>query len=113
MNKNLKNQYNNARKSGLSNTDIAKMKEIAKKSAMQMEKDAVDKAFFYMLAIPLNVLANDYWSKTAKKKMPQFIKDVISLYDSVQEGVVSSEELASLLDDLAGVKVEADWLNKK
>ena len=49
------------------------MKEVAKKEAKKMESDAVEKAFLYMLAIPLNVLVNDYWSKTAKKKVPKFI----------------------------------------
>lgn len=113
MNNRMKNQINRARKAGISNVDLARMKEVAKKEAKKMESDAVEKAFLYMLAIPLNVLVYDYWSKTAKKKAPKFIEDVISLYESVQAGAVTDEELAELLNELAGVNVEAEWLKKR
>lgn len=113
MNNRMKNQINRARKVGISNVDLMRMKEVAKKEAKKMESDAVEKAFLYMLAIPLNVLVHDYWSKTAKKKAPKFIEDVISLYESVQAGVVTDEELAGLLNELAGVNVEAEWLKKR
>lgn len=113
MNNRMKNQINKARKAGISNVDLMRMKEVAKKEAKKMESDAVEKAFLYMLAIPLNVLVHDYWSKTAKKKAPKFIEDVISLYESVQAGVVTDEELAELLNELAGVNVEAEWLKKR
>lgn len=109
----VKQQYGKARKAGLSNIDLLRMREIAKKEATKMENDALEKAFLYMLAIPLNVLVNDYWSKSAKKRAPKFIEDVISLYESVQAGVVSNEQLAGLLDDMAGVKIEASWLNRE
>ena len=66
-----------------------------------------------MLAIPLNVLFNDYWAKSAKKKAPKFIDEVIKLYEAVQDGYVTDEQLAELLDDLAGVKIEAEWLKGK
>lgn len=113
MNNRMKNQINRARKAGISNVDLMRMKEVAKKEAKKLESDAVEKAFLYMLAIPLNVLVHDYWSKTAKKKAPKFIEDVISLYESVQAGVVTDEELAGLLNELAGVNVEAEWLKKR
>lgn len=103
-------QYIKAKQKGMSNVDILKMKEIAKREAIKMETEATDRAFLYMLAIPLNVLVNDYWSKTAKKRAKKFIEDVISLYDSVCEGVVSEKELSNLLEEMAGVKITADWL---
>lgn len=112
MNK-ARQQMMRAKKAGLSNTDVLRMREIAKKHAVAMEKEATERAFLYMLAIPLNVLVNDYWSKSAKKRAPKFIDDVISLYEAVQDGVVSDEELAELLDDMAGVKITADWMSKK
>lgn len=106
-------QVNKARQSGMSNVDVARMKAIAKKQAELMEQEAIEKAFLFMLAIPLNVLVNDYWSKTAKRKAPKFIEDVVSLYESVQAGVVSHEELADLLDEYAGVDIQAEWMNRK
>lgn len=102
-----------ARKKGMSEIDILKMRELARQEAKKMQGEAIERSFLYMLAIPLNVLANDYWSKTAKKRAPQFIEDVVSLYESVQAGVVSDRELADLLHDLAGIKVEAAWLEAK
>ena len=66
-----------------------------------------------MLAIPLNVLFNDYWQKSAKQRAPKFIEDVMNLYEAVQQGVVSDKQLADLLDELAGVKIDADWINKQ
>lgn len=87
------------------------IKETAKKQSKSMEKEATEKAFLYMLAIPLNVLFNDYWQKSAKKRAPKFIEDVMSLYEAVQQGVVSDKQLADLLDELAGVKIEVEWIN--
>lgn len=106
----VKNQMRKAKQNGMSNIDLLRMREIARKEAEKMENEATEKAFLYMLAIPLNILVNDYWSKSAKKRAPRFIEDVISLYESVQEGVVTDQELADLLNDMAGVKIEAEWM---
>ena len=102
-----------ARKMGMSELDILRMRETARREAMKMQTEAIEKSFLYMLSIPLNVLVNDYWSKSAKKRAPKFIEDVVSLYESVQAGIVSDEELAGLLDDYAGIKIEAKWLEVK
>ena len=109
MDKSRKQQIR-ARRMGMSNVDLLMVKESAKKAAKTIEKEATEKAFLYMLAIPLNVLFNDYWQKSAKKRAPKFIEDVMSLYDAVQHGVVSDKQLADLLDELAGVKIDADWM---
>lgn len=112
MNK-VQQQMKKTKKQGLTPQDVLRMKEIARKEAARMEAEAKEKAFLYMLAIPLNVLFNDYWSKSAKKKAPKFIEEVIKLYEAVQGGYVSDEELAEVLHDLAGVKIEAEWLKKE
>ena len=109
MNK-ARKQHIKARNMGMSNVDLLMVKESAKKAAKTIEKEATEKAFLYMLAIPLNVLFNDYWQKSAKKRAPKFIEDVMNLYDAVQQGVVSDKQLADLLYELAGVKIDADWM---
>ena len=109
----MRKQMIKAKKGGLSALDVAKMRSIAQKEAQKVENQATEKAFLYMLAIPLNILVNDYWSKTAKRKAPKFIEEVINLYEAVQNGNVSEKELADLLEDMAGVKITADWLDKK
>lgn len=112
MNK-MHKQYAKAKKKGISNNDLLRMKEIARKQAEVATKELAEKEFLYMLAIPLNVLFHEYWKKTAKQKAPKFIEEVIKLYGAVQQGVVTAQDLANLLDDLAGVKIEADWLKGK
>jgi hypothetical protein len=98
------------RKMGFNNNQIGVVLESASKKAEELQRIATEKSFLYMLAIPLNVLVNDYWEKSARKRIPKFIEDVISLYEAVQKGVVSEQQLADLLDEYAGVKIEADWL---
>ena len=112
MNK-MQQQMRKAKKQGLTPLDMLRMKAIAKNQATIMEKEAIEKAFLFMLAIPLNVLVNDYWSKTAKRKAPKFIEDVVSLYESVQAGVVTCDDLAALLDEYADMSIEAEWLKRK
>ena len=107
----MRRQQKKAKKLGLSNIDLLMIKETAKKQSKSMEKEAIDRAFLYMLAIPLNVLFNDYWQKSAKKRAPKFIEDVMGLYEAVEKGVVSEKQLADLLYELAGIKIEVDWIN--
>ena len=111
--KSVKKNIQRAKNKGVSNVDFLRMKEIANREVKKMETEATERAFLYMLAIPLNILFHDYWPKSAKKKAPKFIEDVISYYLSVQEGVVSEQELADLRYELAGVKVEAEWIRGK
>lgn len=113
MNKKFKRQINRAKNAGLSNIDIYRMKESSMKIAKQYERQAAEKAFLYMLAIPLNILVTDYWSKTAKRRAPEFIDKVLSLFDSVDKGIVTSEDLADLLKDVAGIDFETDWIKKR
>lgn len=110
MNNRLKHQQKKARQAGMSNVDLLRIREAAKKEALKMEQVATERAFLYMLAIPLNVLFNDYWEKTAKRKAPKFIEECMKLYEAVQDGIVSEQQLAELLDDLAGVKITAEWM---
>lgn len=106
----IQKQMQMAKKRGMNNVDLLRMREIAKQEAKAMQLEATEKAFLYMMAIPLNVLANDYWIKSAKKRAPKFLEEVASLYQSVIAGVVTEQELADFLKDIAGVEIEADWL---
>lgn len=109
----IKKQMNKARRAGLTETDLLLIRETSKKAAAKVEKEATERAFLYMLAIPLNVLANDYWPKTAKRRTHKYIKDVLNLYAAVQDGIVSEQELADFLEEMAGIKIEAAWMTAK
>lgn len=93
---------------GLNAAERTQIKEMAR----QIEQESIDKAFLCMLAIPLVILENDYWQKTASKKIPKFIEDVMSLYESVSLGNVTYEELAEDLKNSTGIELDAEWLKR-
>lgn len=106
---------------GYSNIDICKIREITRKESEKAVSDVVDnsiteaheRAFLYMLAIPLNVFVAMWGEEEAKKKAPEFVEEVCSLYESVQDGYVTDEQLAEYLEEMAGLKITADWLRRK
>lgn len=78
----------------------------------QIRRDAVNDAvkisFTLMLALPMEVLIGDgYWRKSAKRKIPKFLDDLLSLYKSWELGVLTMEQLRADLWNIGGVEVEA------
>ena len=69
--------------------------------------EAVGIAVTLMLALPLEVLKDKYWVKTAKRRLPKFLDNVLSLYDSWNKGVLTIEELRADLWEYGGIKLEA------
>ena len=104
------NVYQRLRRNGFSSPQIAYMKGIAQQASREMEQDATERAFFYMLTIPLNILVND--GLVTRETAPDYIHDVASLFLSVQDGIVTDTELAELLKEYAGVEVTADWMER-
>ena len=71
------------------------------------EKKVLDNALLLMLYIPLNVLISDYWIEDKdRKQIPEFIDTCLSLYESVQAGVVSFEDMAKYINDYTGITIE-------
>ena len=79
----------------------------------QGQDDAINHAFLYMIGVPLNVLYHDYWGEDAKELAPEFTSKCFALFDSLQDGIVTHEEIVQLIEDLTGITVEASWLNRK
>lgn len=74
----------------------------------QVREEAVETAITLMLALPMEVLIGEgYWAKSAKKRIPKFLDDVLSLYDSWNKGVLTIEELRADLWEYGGIKLEA------
>lgn len=99
-------------KRGISPLEMLAIQESARKHTKKMQLDATEDAFRCMLAIPLNVLVNDYWSKTAKRKAPEFIDEVIKLFNAFVDGYVSREEMDDLLWEYAGIKITSEGVEK-
>ena len=107
-------QMKKAKQKGLSPLELAQMKAIAKKHAEAMEQEATEKAFVLMLAIPCLILGEDYWKKTAKQRIPKFVKDCASMYESFQIGVITYQDLVDALKDMTDIEdIEAEWLKHK
>lgn len=106
-------QMKKAKQKGLSPLELAQMKAIAKKEADRMVQEAEERAFVMLLALPAMVLENDYWNKSAKKRIPRFIGDVASLYESYKMGCVTDDDIMEFLRDWAGIDIEAEWNKKK
>jgi hypothetical protein len=104
------NIYQKMRRNGFSSQQIAYMKGIAQQASREMEQDATERAFLYMLTIPLNVLADR--GLITHDNAADYIQDVASLYLSVQDGVVTEKDLADLLKEYAGVEITADWMDR-
>lgn len=69
-------------------------------------KEAVDKAFLLMLAIPVMVLHDKWWEKSAKKRCPKFVDQCLDLYDSFEKDYVTLEDLKQCLEEESGVRLE-------
>ena len=71
------------------------------------EEEAVNTAFLLLLGLPLEVLLGDgYWKKSAKRKLPKFEEDLLSLYDSWEKGVITIEDIKQDLWEYGGIKLE-------
>lgn len=71
-----------------------------------MEASSV--AVMLMLAIPVMILHDKYWVKTAKRKIPLFVDQCLDLYTSFSEGRVTLEDLHKCLEEESGIKILGD-----
>ena len=94
-----------------------KVNTITQSQIDAMKKKAVDDAvsigFTLMLSIPVTILHDKYWVKTASKKLPKFVDQCLDLYDSYNKGYVTFEELRETLWEEGGIKLERSSNGKK
>ena len=83
----------------LTQAQIDKMKEDA-------VNEAVDVSFALMLAVPTNVLARCYWEKSATKRVPKFLDECLSLYESLGAGVVAFSEIIEDVEQIGKLKMK-------
>lgn len=68
--------------------------------------EAVDVAFALMLQIPTNILSRCYWEKSAKRKIPIFIDECISLYDSIGASAVDYSDIMEDISKCVGNNID-------
>ena len=79
--------------------------EKAKKLIINKSDEMAEEILKLMLVIPTNVLISDYWKKSAKARIPKFVEDCMSLYDSWTKGAVSMEEMTKLTEEYAQIEL--------
>lgn len=77
----------------------------AKKLLLDKNDDLAEQILQMMLVIPTNVLIADYWPKSAKQRIPEFVESCMSLYQAWEQGVVTMTEMQELTEEYAGIKL--------
>lgn len=77
----------------------------AKKILLEKNEELAKEILKMMIVIPTNVLINDYWEKTAKKRIPKFVEECMNLYQAWSDGIVDMDEMQKLTEEYAGIKL--------
>ena len=94
----------------LTQAQLDQIKKDAKQAAMP---EAIDVSFGLMLSVPTNVLARCYWEKTAPKRIPQFLEECLSVYESISAGTLTIEEIIKDTEEIGKLKMDyAERLRK-
>ena len=67
---------------------------------------AVDVSRTLMVAVTMNVLGHCYWQKSAKTRLPKLMTECESLFESIEAGVISINELVQDTVEMSGIKSE-------
>lgn len=79
---------------------------------VKVEMEIVEKASLLAMGLICNVLSGEgYWEKSAKKRLPKFIEDYLSLQETYCKGILDWEEIAEMVRDTSGVTIQTDWLH--
>lgn len=77
----------------------------AKKLLMDRNDELTQEIWTMLLAIPTNVLIADYWPKTARQRIPEFVEKCMDLYHAWEQGAVDMTQMQELTEEYAGVKL--------
>jgi hypothetical protein len=87
----------------------ALIKEEIKKDMENMKQeitdDAVNTAMVLLLTLPMKVLMDHYWTKTAHKRIPLFTERILEYYDKWLNNELDMDELQRELWEYGGVKL--------
>lgn len=77
-------------------------------SKREIYEETVNTTLALLLGLPMKVLMDDYWKKSYKKRIPEFIDKVLELYDKWQDDELDISELNQELWDVAGIRLESE-----
>lgn len=74
------------------------------------EVQGYEKGMLDCMACVIQVLIEDYWPKTADKRLHKFVNDVAELMNSHLRQVVTWQEMKDYIRDRSGVIISTDWM---
>lgn len=80
-------------------------REKVKQELREREDELAEQIWFMLLAIPTNVLIADYWPKTARKRIPEFVEKCMDLYQAWEQGAVDMTQMQALTEEYAKIKL--------
>ena len=82
------------------------IKEMRDELTRETVKRAIAVSRSLMVAVTMNVLGHCYWEKTADKRLNKLMEECNSLYDSIESGVISINELIQDTATMGNLKSE-------
>lgn len=77
----------------------------AKKLLMERNDELTEEIWRMMLVIPTNVLIADFWPKTAKKRIPEFLESCMSLFEAWEQGAVDMDQMQKYTEEYGKIKL--------
>lgn len=71
----------------------------------EVTDDAVNTAMTLLLTLPMKVLMDHYWTKSARQRIPQFTEHLLDYYQKWQAGEFEMDELQQELWEFGGIKL--------
>lgn len=80
----------------------------AEKELQRIKQEATLEALTLMFAIPVKVLKDEYWKKSYKQKLPEFVDKMFDVYRNIESGQIDINEMKDQLWEEAGIKFTDD-----
>ena len=87
----------------LTQAQINKIREDAREDALQ---EATDTSFSLMLSIPAYALQEDYWTKTATKRIPEFLDKCLDIYKDIGAGRILMSDIIKNVEEVGKLKMD-------
>ena len=68
--------------------------------------EAITTALILTLALPLEVLMDNYWKKSYAQRLPKFTEQILNYYSRWESGEIDIEDLKKDLWEYGGVRFE-------
>lgn len=111
-NQKVKSQIKKAKRNGVDMVQLAMIRESARKNSEKIMQEYSDKAVLLTMSIACEILAHDYWEKSAKKRIPEFANKFWSLFEAVEIEVVDWQQIIDDLHDMTGIKFDVEWIRR-